>query len=301
MNPLISIIVPVYKVTEGTGTTGAWTYENLQYWTKNTVYRFAAYANGTEKIDGNVDYKAASDKLVFTDYQAGHDDLIASIPGDRTTGDDLKNMANVSFNFNHLLAKVQFVFTEQANVFLRIEGLKITNAVNKGTGEYYHNSTGVSNAYKFSNENTTNQGVLWTLSSSTSDQGYVYSTPLTPNVSVDAVDEMFVLPQDNTLKEAEFYLVTYQDAAFTNKINSTKYTIPLKTTDVIMNPGSTPVDIDGGKWCPGRVYRYHITFTADEFNEIPIKFTVNSVAAWDNNLSPNDDNDDILPGVTEGN
>ena len=292
--------VNVHKETTAGSTTGAWTYTPLQYWSKNTTYRFAAYADG-KNSSSDVTYNPKDDFLLFDDYVAGSKDLLASIPGDRTTDNDLSGEPNVAFNFNHLLAKVQFVFTEQANVYMQVKNLKIANAVNRGDGKYYHDVTSVTGAYSL-NAFGGKQGVHWTLSIAENDKGYSFVTSLTPTLALDALDEMFVIPQENTDKKATFELVTYQDAGFTNEINRTSMSIPLTTMGVKMDPNSTATtDIDGGIWRPSRVYRYHITFTASEFDEVPIKFTVNSVAAWDNNLSPDDENDDILPGVTESN
>ena len=256
--------VPVSK------SNGAWTYSTPQYWTTNTKYRFAAYAHGTTTMtaESQVKYDPVNDQVVFTDYVASptnSHDLVAAIAGDRNVSEtlDATSTAAIPFNFKHMLSRVSFTFTDAANVYLQIENLKITNAANKGTGTLSYNDG--------------NHEIKWTLS--TTDTGYTYTSPLSPNPTTPAVDEQFVIPQSTTDLIATFSVVTYQDENCTSKINSYNYEVSLNATNVT-------------EWKPGYVYNYHAVF-GSSFNEIPITFNVTAVEQWITDIDSSTEDDDI--------
>lgn len=301
----------VYASTGTGGSLTTWTYDEQQYWSTNRLYRFAAYANGADETDrsgkidnANVEYDPYGDYVVFRNYEAGEYDLIVSVPGDRRTSSNVSNEAPVAFNFNHILSRVQFVFEEQANVKMKVMGLKIEDAIKKGTAKYYHDVTNVDHAalghdfhYHFDTQYG-NQGVAWTYDETT---GYMYTTELIPSLESNAGDEMYIIPQNNVNLTATFTIVTYQDENFENEINSREVEVPLNTTNIIIdNPTNSGVDLvdkHKGVWNPGFIYRYKVIFTASEFDEFPIKFRVNSVAVWDSNITGNTEANTMLPDV----
>ena len=294
--------INVYTSSGTGGNLTTWTYDNQQYWSANSLYRFAAYANGAKteasgNISTGVSYKPIGDYLEFTDYVAGEYDLVASIPGDRVTHNVVNNEAVVAFNFNHLLSRIEFVFEEQANVFIKVLNLRIEGAVKKGTAQYFFNSENITEAYTYKTE-FGKQGVKWNLGTET---GYTYEPVLTPSLSANAGDVMYVIPQANTALTAKFTIVTYQDAGYQNEINSREVEVPLNTTNIPIdtpeNESSLMNDIHKGKWNPGFVYRYKVVFTADKFNEFPIRFRVNSVIVWDSNITTNNEANTMVPNV----
>ena len=91
---------------------GTWSYSNIQYWTPKHSYRFFALAPSATK---NVDFVTMNDPynnglgtINFTNVNGTEDLLYASKV--MSTGDEINNN-KVSFDFDHLLSKVKFSFT----------------------------------------------------------------------------------------------------------------------------------------------------------------------------------------------
>ena len=116
---------------------GKWTYANTQYWTPNNKYYFAALApmnsaNVTETLAGsNEAAKLGLGTIDFVNVDGSEDLLYAATTVVAPDYDQLKlnNMPPVKFQFNHLLSKVKFTFTNDFktdNAYVVIENIKMT-------------------------------------------------------------------------------------------------------------------------------------------------------------------------------
>jgi hypothetical protein len=112
-----------------------WEYkyeDDTKYWKPSAEYSFAAVVNatsittdsGTPEVihftsDGETDLLYASEKFVRTDEYA------------HPTAGVNDNM-QVPFEFNHLLSKLEFEFTNETNLYCKVSNIKIGNAYAKG-------------------------------------------------------------------------------------------------------------------------------------------------------------------------
>ncbi len=113
-----------------------WGYANTQYWTPNNKYYFAALApmnsaNVTETIASGDAAKLGLGEIAFTNVDGSEDLLYAATMVQAPDYDQLKlnNMPPVKFQFNHLLSKVKFTFTNgftTDNAYVVIEDIKMT-------------------------------------------------------------------------------------------------------------------------------------------------------------------------------
>ena len=115
---------------------GKWTYANTQYWTPNNKYYFAALApmnsaNVTETLASDEAAKLGLGTIDFVNVDGSEDLLYAATTVVAPDYDQLKlnNMPPVKFQFNHLLSKVKFTFTNDFktdNAYVVIENIKMT-------------------------------------------------------------------------------------------------------------------------------------------------------------------------------
>lgn len=97
---------------------GKWGYANTQYWTPLNQYYFAALApmnsaNVTETLASGAEAKLGLGEIAFTNVDGSEDLLYAKAYVETPRYEDLKlnNMPPVKFQFQHLLSKVKFTFT----------------------------------------------------------------------------------------------------------------------------------------------------------------------------------------------
>lgn len=108
---------------------GAWTYDATQYWIEDATYNFYAVAPMT---DGgwicSGDANANGLVLYVQNYNGTKDVLFAKAS---TVGESSGNNVPVEFNFQHILSKVKFSFTNNYDATgssIRVKNIKITNA-----------------------------------------------------------------------------------------------------------------------------------------------------------------------------
>ena len=268
--------------TEGTNSTGTfttvfnnrqvskpegstkWSYEApVEHWNKSSLYRFAAYANGTDgahlqtdaALDNYVEYNPedGQDKLYLTNYTASQNDLVAAITSNIEVGEQVTN-PTVSFTFDHMLSRVEFVFYSNTVTELHVKNIKINKAVNKASGTLTFGNT----------------VPAWPLEGTTvvSEAAYSEATEsgkLLPSTAARYV--FFVIPQPNTNAELEFDLI------------STDATDGRKRTETYKASLSTANLTDGAKWKAGFAYRY-VTIFGEHYELTPIEFNVTGVNSW---------------------
>ena len=133
---LIMENVPVTKQASG-----AYTYENTQYWVPNTTYSFAAIAPKTDaKWAYTPEGKAAHAGTISFDNEAAeaNQDLIYAFESRSLAADALTSAPSaVGFTFNHMLARVRFTFVNSiaagSNITMKISNVKVADAYAKGT------------------------------------------------------------------------------------------------------------------------------------------------------------------------
>lgn len=163
-----------------------WSYP-LEYWIDGGAYKFAAYSNGNSSATASFD--EASGKLTISDYIVGENDLV--LVDEVSAAGAKSGNKPVGLTMKHLLSKVNFKFstTYADNLTVTISGLKINQAVNKGT----HNDT-------------------WTPDDKTKADKY-YDNVVATATGVES-EECYLLPQSNTTLTAEFTAkVTYEDGS----------------------------------------------------------------------------------------
>lgn len=143
--------VNIYKGADVYKSGGVWFCDVIQYWVPECTYDFAAVSDveATDPASGDYDvavyttdglpssirYNAASQKDLLHAEVAG---LTTNETATPSTGVDAQGHANpVAFTFAHLLAKVQFSFTnnfaESSGVELTVTDIRITNAAKTAT------------------------------------------------------------------------------------------------------------------------------------------------------------------------
>ena len=280
--------VGVSKV--GTGATANWVTEQTYYWSAGDTYRFAAYADGTNKLDDAiVKYTAGDSKLSFTGYTAGANDLVAAFGAedgytwDGQAGDDVPPVA---LTFNHLLSKVTFTFkTKLADTYtIQVSQIKV-KAVKTTNGDYIKGNTAPS----------------WTTAAGTPTADYEW-TPISDVASgtlgADGYftvmsDPQFVIPQGNNDLEVSF-TVSLWDQSQTVGVDSpiqNTFTASLKYTAPSTSDGTT-----SGQWTAGYHYNYTGEITMDNIdpdgNQKPITFTVTTVNGWE---TAGGETEDLIP------
>ena len=119
-----------------TKTSTGWTYANVQYWTPLNMYYFAALApmdsdNALVTLaTSNETAKLGLGEIAFTNVNGTEDLLYAATTVETPRYEDLKldNMAPVKFQFNHLLSKVKFTFTngfKTDNAYVVVKDIKM--------------------------------------------------------------------------------------------------------------------------------------------------------------------------------
>lgn len=277
--------VGVSKV--GTGASANWVTEQTYYWSANDTYRFAAYADGTNKLDDAiVKYTAGDSKLSFTGYTAGANDLVAAfgaLDGYTWDGQAGDNVPTVDLTFNHLLSKVTFTFkTKLADTYtIQVSQIKV-NAVKTTNGDYIKGNTTPS----------------WTTTTGTSTADYewtaipdVASGTMTDDYFTVTSDPQFVIPQGNNINVS--FTVSLWDQS------QTAYTdTPLEQKTFTASLAYTAPSTDDGtvtnQWTAGFHYNYTGEITMENFdgNQKPITFTVTTVNGWD---PAEGDTEDLIP------
>lgn len=232
-----------------------YTYDH-KVWIGNSTFRFATYSDGNAALEASkVKFVQgnASDTwgLQFDDYTAGDKDLIAAIPAQVVTGEDLSSMPRVTVGFEHMLSRVQFVFyvgSLNSGHKLRISELKV-------------NAVKTCDASIMLTEGDLSETITWDTVNGTSGT-YVFANEGTEFSTVQTYD-LYVIPQNNQNLEIES--LTVQTISANNTILDTK------TYENISLALSAPHT----SWEPGIVYGYTTTLSGNT-NEIHFSATVNS-------------------------
>lgn len=269
-----------YVTEEGTGTlfdgtqvsgsalNGDWTYEGTQYWIEDATYNFYAVAPNSYK-----DYWMASTSnvngLVLSVQNAdGTKDILVAKAND-IVGQPSGQNVPVAFNFQHILSKVKFSFTNNYDATgssIRVENIKINNAckvsyvtLSKNNLEW-GNGDGTQATLNFGNA---------AVASATAEEAFANGT------TVESYNERLLIPvsgPEYTLngETVKGYNVTFDVKVLVNGV-------VVKTYSHSVNVDFTPV--------AGHSYNIAATIDSETINPDekldPIKFTVTEITDWD--------------------
>lgn len=244
----------------GVGAGGNWTYDNTQYWTPSKNYYFTAIAPTTEAawtfapLTGNATGQGGTISLT----NAGTQDLLYAYKTASTPATITAAPAKVAFEFNHLLSRVKFNFTNAMgndNTKLKITSVKITDANTKASIDVVDfNMT--SSTWTLANDNTTTAFDFGAIAEAIANNGN------------KDTDHMYLIPQ-NQKYTMEFVVEVYAGNVLVATYNHT---------------GDKAVDVPAVDMKLGRSYVFKAELNGKNINPeeelYPIEFNVVTVNEW---------------------
>lgn len=253
----------------GSNSPYTWTPKELAYWVENKSYNFAAYADGKTGLEdvSTVEYKAASNKLTFTNYSAGQNDLVATtVSGKSWTGTGTPG--TVDLIFKHMLSKVIFTFKTKASkdYTMKVTNLQIDDtAIQEATGTL--DGTGISWGTSGTKGVYTYDAITDYADGTQGADGYFSKTSVA----------RYVIPQANTALTASFTVSVYDASSAETPLYERDF------SNISLNYQGE--EGTKGEWTEGMVYNYIATINPDQVdqsgNAEPIVFTVTTVDGWD--------------------
>lgn len=244
----------------------------LYYWTANSKYRFAAYADGAGGRIDNAKFDASTPKLSFSSYTPDDSkDLVAAVTDDVTTQADVTNPNSVSLSFKHMLAQVAFEFkTNAAEIYdLQIADLKINNAIHTADGSI----------------SGTTPSISWDKTDNAAQSEYTYdefnNQDLTAQTGKTLSQSKLVIPQDlPTTEGTDKITVTFTAKYRDTNDTSSDYKTRNFTCDLTFDNNNNS-SLEANKWTAGYRYKYTATINPDNIEDTlkPIEFTA-SVEEW---------------------
>ena len=233
---------------------GKWTYMNKQYWTPNHVYYFTAIAPSKQD---NWEYDGQNKTISFTN-EDGDDDLIFATTSVDTNGTTLgQAMEPVKFQFNHLLSKVRFTFTNgfaTENVFIAVEN--VTMQAPK-IGTYFVD------------------GGVWTLGTETENYAFGSATEGVSGATEVKENGVVAMKAGQTAVAANERLT----------IPTSEYNVSFKVKHynggVLVAEYDKVSTITGIELEKGKAYNFTASITPDNLELASIEFDVQEVNAWD--------------------
>ena len=271
---------PVYTNVAVNGRTvgeqSVWTPEQTAYWQSDEKYNFGAYSNGYSKLETGVSFDAQSQKLTFSNYTVGTNDLIVAIPATMTSATVATSNTTVALSFYHMLSQVKFTFnnTDSPDYTMEISDIKVS-AIKTCEGSATYAENGVPT-------------IKWTTESASPEE-YDFGTidDIAEPVSDDSHSTTcFVIPQSNTSLQVTFTATFSDDAGV---IKSSHFTGSL-------NYQGETANTKKGEWTPGFKYNYTVTINGSTVNpdleNQKIEFKVSAVDGWkntdDTTVTPNE-------------
>ena len=236
---------------------GDWDYTNLQYWTPNKNYFFAALAPMNSQ-NWNLDASQAvfgqgAGLVTFTNVD-GSEDLLYTTANVTTPGMDVlqnNGMDPVKLQFQHLLSKVKFTFKNgflTDNATVKVDNIKMT-APKSGSINLTPNSLG------------TYDWVLDNVQAGVYEFGHAGT--IAKQTTAECDDERLTIPAAaNYTYNIEFDVTVYYGKEIAYEVH--------KTSTV------TGVAIEMGK-----AYNFVAEITPDNLNLLPIVFEVIGVDEWE--------------------
>lgn len=243
----------------GSALDGDWTYEGTQYWIKDATYNFYAVAPNSYKGFWMASTSNVNGLVLSVQNTDGTKDILVAKVND-IVGQQAGQNDPVEFNFQHILSKVKFSFTnnyDATDSSIRVENIKINNAcgfslvtLSKNNLEW-GNGNGSQTTLNFGNA---------AVASATAEEAFANGA------TVESYNERLLIPVEVT----GGYNVTFDVKVLVNGV-------VVKTYSHDVNVDFSPV--------AGHSYNIAATIKAENINpdeELdPIEFTVTSIDGWD--------------------
>ena len=251
----------VFMDEDVTGSQGNFTYVNTQYWAPGHNYYFAALApmnskNVTETLASGDAAKLGLGTIKFNVTDGAEDLLYSAVGPIASPAANATTVEPVKFQFNHMLSKVKFSFTngfDNDNAYIDVKNIKMvvpkTGTIDLAVADWW----------------STNQ---WVLDGTTTEIAFGDACNRTVrNGKQESADERIILPADATQKyTVTFDVVFYQGA---------KVAYEGKKTVTIEN-----VALEIGKAYNFKAELNASNVTADGSELLPIVFDVEEVKDW---------------------
>lgn len=306
---------------------GQWYYNNTRYWVPGATYYFYAYSCGSvselnkdfgvfnlnmDNFDENGKELnlAATDRTLkienyISDHTHQHDLVFAS---SSVVAKD-NNNSDVSFEFKHILTKLQAKFTSKfpKEYTLVISDVSVGNIRNIGDYDFTINEKQTSDEEQTSDEDQTSNenqtSTEWVRQERTPGQPYVYllntkATEYKKDLDISVKNQMVKTIIDGVETEIK-------DFAQTN----TAYVIPYKYdqndvfiafdikvmygADEVIGTKRLSTTFFAPEWKKGFSYIYNIAIGPDDLKMDEITFTVSEVGGWTDDPYNNTSNNDL--------
>ena len=258
----------------GSALNGDWTYEGTQYWIKGATYNFYAVAPHSYQGYWMASNPNANGLVLYVQNTDGTKDILVAKAND-IVGQQSGDNEAVEFNFQHILSKVKFSFTNNYDATgssIRVENIKITNACGGSYVTFTKNILEWGNGNPSAQAPTLNFGNA-AVASATAEEAFAKGT------TVESYNERLLIP----VEVDGGYNVTFAVKVLVNGTVVKTY-----EHDVLVD--FAPV--------AGHSYNIAATISAENINpdeELdPIQFTVTSIDDWANgNTADSDDDDNV--------
>lgn len=260
------------------GSDGAWTYVNPRYWVPEATYNFFAYSCADVALDNTfgtvglgLNESQSERQMTISNFRCdqthNHDLIVAqqkSLIGQAITEENPTPNPNVSLKFEHVLTKIDAVFTSEFNgeYDVVIKDVRVVNFRN--IGSFSSNNT------KWTAERETGGNASIQLPFNTEDGS------ATSNAA-DYDDKGNLIRPEKKAKTGAVYMIPY---SYTQ--NDVQLVFSL---DLYKGEEHTPVNLVLGrnmtgtwspKWEAGKYYTYNIRLTGSAANLQPIVFETSS-------------------------
>ena len=251
----------VFVDEDVTGEQGNFTYVNTQYWAPGHNYYFAALApmnseNVTETLASGDAAKLGLGTIKFNVTDGAEDLLYSAVGPIASPAANATTVEPVKFQFNHMLSKVKFSFTngfDNDNAYIDVKNIKMvvpeTGTIDLAVADWW----------------STNQ---WVLDGTTTEIAFGDACNRTVrNGKQESADERIILPADATQK----YTVTFDVVLYQGTVEAYK--------------GTKTVTIENVALEIGKAYNFKAELnasnvTADGSELLPIVFDVEEVKDW---------------------
>lgn len=248
-------------VTSKNNQAGPWTYPNTRYWIAGANYRFYAYSNDNGNITAGLGNVAFSEGLFkITDYICNNQQQKDLIFADLIEQEGLETSnPPVSFNFKHILSRLQFEFvtTFSKDNTITISDFRVNNIRDKGT---------------FDPGTVADENIRWT---------NVNRSTTTPKVEplFEGKSTAECNSEEGKKAISDFvYVIPFQ---YEDPNVSVLFDITVKNKEGItilerndLRASWTP------RWEIGKSYLYTVTINGSAAGVDPIVFEVNSITDW---------------------
>ena len=260
---------PIFDRTKvsGSALNGDWTYEGTQYWIEGATYNFYAVAPYSYLGTWVASNRTVDGLVLYVQNNDGTKDILVAKAND-IVGQQSGDNDPVAFNFQHILSKVKFSFTNNYDATgssIRVENIQITNACGGSLVTFTKNNLQWANGSPNAQAPTLNFGMA-TDDEATTDVKEDVEVAYAYGKTYESQKELLLIP----VAVDGGYNVTYDVKVLINGV-------VVKTYNHNVNVDFTPA--------AGHSYDIKAVIKASNINPDepldPIEFTVTDIDGWD--------------------